>query len=120
MKNIIVLFTVLTALMSAKEVPSLSSEYLVGKWCLLYNKSPNGREEQNENWEFKKDGKFFQQTSQYNSTMKHRGLWKIQEGKLSIKPTFMGAPKPVTILSQDEFMMKFFVEMLIVRGACQK
>lgn len=99
---------------------TLSAEYLVGKWCHIYDAAQGKIEEENSNWEFKEDGKFMQQTSKYNTKMKHRGNWKIKGNKLQIKPTFMGGPHDITIISQNEFSYKFFVDMHIKRGSCRE
>jgi hypothetical protein len=118
MKKIVIVLALFIVTMQAAEKPALTSEYLEGKWCYVYQGSPENIE--NENWEFQKDGKYLQQKSEYNPTMKHIGNWKIEDQKLSIKPVFLGGPHEVKIISQDAFMFKFFVEMHLSRGACKK
>ena len=99
---------------------TLTSEYLVGKWCYAYRGTEEAKKEQFLNWEFKEDGKWYEQTSSHNPKMKHKGKWKIEEDKLLIKPAYMGGPHPVTIVSQDEFIYTFFVELHIQRGICKQ
>lgn len=118
MKKTITLLILLTLSSYASEKVTLTSEYLVGKWCYLYTGTPDKLK--NENWEFKEDGKFMSQTSKFNPKMKHKGNWKIEDVKLSIKPTYMGGPHEVRIISEDTFTYKFFVELYIQRGECKK
>jgi len=117
MKKTALLLTLLTLATYANEKTTLTTEYLVGKWCFLYLGTPDKIE--NVNWEFKEDGKFMMQQSKHSSKIKHSGYWEIEDEKLGIKPVYMGGPKEVKIISQDEFTFKFFLELHIKRGACQ-
>ncbi len=105
---------------TSKNSITLTQEYLLGAWCHTHNETQGKIEEEHTNWEFKENGKFMQQTSKYNTKMKHRGKWKIEGNKLQIKPVFMGGPHDIVIISQDEFIHKFFVNMHLKRGECKK
>ena len=41
-----------------------------------------------------------------------------RDGKLEIKPVYMGGPKPVEITSEDAFIFKWMAPMRIQRGEC--
>ncbi len=105
---------------TSKSSITFTPEYLHGAWCHTYDETQGEIEEEHINWEFKENGKFMQQTSKYNTKMKHRGKWKIEGNKLQIKPVFMGGPHDIVIISQDEFIHKFFVNMHLRRGECKK
>ena len=99
----------------------LTAEYLYGEWCYESMKAGDQVEQENKNWRFDKDGKFMEQQSDYNKQLKHRGNWDIKDGKLQIKPVFMGGHKPVEIVSDDKFVFKwmFGADMHVVRGKCK-
>jgi hypothetical protein len=104
---------------SAKKGPGLNSEYLSGQWCHMYNESGEQREEENINWEFREDQKFYMQKSSHSAKIDHAGFWEIENGKLKIKPIFGNKHHEANIISNDEFTMKFFVNLHIQRGACK-
>ena len=116
----IILFAVTLGLSSANAA-DLTVEYLQGEWCYEYMKAGDQVEQENKNWRFDKDGKFMEQTSDYNKQLKHRGNWDIKDGKLQIKPVFMGGHKPVDIVSDDKFIFKwmFGADMHVARGMCK-
>lgn len=74
---------------------------------------PEGR-----NWRFDADGRFFHQNSVTASGLKHAGYWRIEEGKLEIKPIYMGGPQQVTLQGPDNFQFHWQATLGLERGAC--
>lgn len=97
----------------------LSESYLLGPWCLETIDFGKSTQEEHRNWVFEKEGKFLMQQSAYSNTLKHSGNWSIQDGKLQIKPVYMGGYKPVKIVSQDKFIFKWMGDLHVSRGSCR-
>jgi hypothetical protein len=103
----------------AKKGPGLNSEYLSGQWCHMYNEEGEQRTEENINWEFREGREFYMQRSRHSAKIKHAGYWDIENGELKIKPIYGNTFHDVNIISNDEFTIKFFMNLHIQRGACK-
>jgi hypothetical protein len=99
----------------------LTADYLYGEWCYESMKSGDQVEQENKNWVFERDGKFLMQQSASSNKLKQSGTWDIKDGKLQIKPAYMGGHKPVEIVSDNKFIFKwmFGADMQVVRGKCK-
>lgn len=102
---------------TAKAITPLKPEYLIGKWCHAYSEAGTEREEENYNWVFEEGGKFYIQKSEFSKNLTP-ATWEIKDNKLKLAGVFPGDFKPVTILSEDEFSLKFFMNLHVKRGSC--
>ncbi len=96
----------------------LTPDFLHGQWCFVETDFGSEKEPENRNWVFEPDGRFLMQQSLTSDRIKHSGSWEIKDGKLEIKPVYMGGPKPVEITSEDAFIFKWMAPMRIQRGEC--
>ncbi len=104
--------------MGVSAVPSLNPDYLQGTWCLLGVKFGQEFQEENRDWQFEADGRFLHQNSAQSSELTYAGSWKIVGDKLEIKPVYMGGPQRVTLVSEDEFVMRWMGDLVVKRGPC--
>jgi hypothetical protein len=108
-----------TFMLAGAHAAELSPDYLQGEWCFESMHYPGGKEEENRNWIFEKDGKFLMQQSKHSSTLKHSGTLDLQDRKLQIKPVYMGGYKEVEVVSEDKFIFKWMGDLHVVRGSCK-
>ncbi|SHG77758.1 hypothetical protein [Ferrimonas marina] len=104
--------------LSALAAPELTAEYLEGRWCLESMDFGGAPEPENRNWQFEPDGHFFHQNSVMSSEMSHGGQWLIEEGRLQIKPVYLGGFQRVTVESESRFVFHWSADMNIKRGPC--
>lgn len=96
----------------------LTPDYLVGEWCFASFDDQGKKQPNNQNWEFRADGTFLSQLSEYSGKTRKTGNWTVEGDKLKIHPGYMDTFMPVEIVSNDEFVLKWLVNMYLKRGKC--